>query len=199
MNRLLFCVTFSVCVLIFLSGCGPTSQERDQQQFADQQKQQIVAQNAMASAELQGCRARYPQDQRNRENAIPSAACFLAAARKFNPQDDLLMALAYKRMQLSELLASGKISSAEYFSQFQDYASRIQTIRMERENQARAVRAAESAAAANARLARCLAARQRSAEREASYSRNAPTTGLGMAAAVVAGISDGRNESRECD
>jgi hypothetical protein len=188
-------------IVLLLGACGPS-----RQQLRDQQQQRDLIQRYRAEdvATLRACASTYPTAERSAANAVPFAKCMIEATSRLHyALDDLGVALNYRRLELAEQLAGGRITVAGYQSQFSQYVAEVNTQRQFRKNQAQMARAAQN----QANAAACMAARQKTAndnaeadaQTAANQGNNSPAAGLAALAARSLSIMDEIQENKVCN
>ncbi|MCX7361231.1 MAG: hypothetical protein NTV97_05055 [Alphaproteobacteria bacterium] len=196
LRRLVLVTQATLALCSVLAGCGPSGADMRSRKYEAERQQQIAAQNHSAKAAEQQCEY---ENKSGKSSAVTFSRCMLEAIQMYYQPSDLHLAAAYKRLQLSEDFAAGKITATQARSQFQDYIALLNAIQIQRENQVRAAQAAEYQAAIQAKMGRCLAERQRAADAEASRRANPPSTDFGQTLAGLGALADAVNVGRECD
>lgn len=162
-------------LILFLSGCGPS-----QQQLA--QQSQINAKSYAYKA----CSTKYPfLNESNVKNAVPYAKCLIQVFNNYGGSDAERV-LLYKRLELSEEVASGKISFASAQAQFA-------TIYYQISSQQRMI-ANSNAIAKNTN---CMSERQRVSGHD--YSGIGSTNGTVAIVSLLGAMADGAAVSQACD
>jgi hypothetical protein len=177
-----------VLVALALQACTPNNEQLQ----LDARQAQVAAQNQAADAEFRKCVARYPTEQRSRQNAVPYARCMIAAYNGRATKNDLVLAINYKRLELAEKLASGRITLAEYRSQYAAFGVDMKSQALQRQNQAQMVAATQRSAQA----AECAVAQQRVAN--TSYSGLDSTSGVVAVASLLGALADGASVANAC-
>ena len=172
-----------------LTGCGPSPRQLEMQA----QQARIQQQDRASNEDMQTCSITYPVEQRSPKNAVAMANCVLSAYERRATKNDLVEAIQYKRLELAEKYAAGKLTLAEYASQFRDYSASIHSQLIMRENQAQMVAAAQS----TAKSAQCAVAQQRSANSD--YTGVNSTNGYVAVASLLGAIGDGVHVASACN
>ena len=162
-----FIITFTS---ILLSGCGPSQQQLNAQANA---RGRLVAFNE--------CKIKYPKQS----NVLPYSKCVVQVFNRFGGSDAERV-LVYKRLDLAEQIAAGKISYASAQSQYSVVEYQVKSQQQMLEN-----------SQAIAKNTNCISQRQRVAGN--NYSGVDSTNGAVAIISLLGAVADGASVANACN